>query len=144
MTCKNLMYLKLNIRPCGTHGWIRLITQLYEKNIRTHTWAFMGLYLMYKSIHILISLSVNVNISPHPSLPVSCYWFLRYFSRNHLELHATKSTFLSNLIWCKVFQNGIEFSIKFFTPLEPCKSNGQEGDLWVICIRTKYAWILFR
>ena len=38
-----------------------------------------------------------------------------------------------------MFQNGIEFSIKFFTPLEPCKPNGQEGDLWVICIRTKYA-----
>ena len=31
---KNLMYLKLNLRPCGTHRWIWL-TQLYLKNMWT-------------------------------------------------------------------------------------------------------------
>ena len=30
LTYKNLMYLKLNLRPCGTHGWIKL-TQLHLK-----------------------------------------------------------------------------------------------------------------
>ena len=45
LTDKNLMYLKLNLRPCGTHGWIKLI-QLYLKNMWTHNQkqAFMGLY----------------------------------------------------------------------------------------------------
>ena len=71
------------------------------------------------------------------------------FSKNpHLELPTCNSEHFFWTIWSDVrksiFQNGIEFSIKFFTPLEPCKPNGQEGDLWVICIRTKYAWILFR
>ena len=35
LTYKNLTYLKLNLRSCGTHGWIKL-TQLYLRNMWTH------------------------------------------------------------------------------------------------------------
>ena len=36
LTYKNLMYCKLNLRPCGTHRGIQL-TQLYLKNMWTHS-----------------------------------------------------------------------------------------------------------
>ena len=52
LTYKNLMYLKLNIRPCDTHGWIKL-NKLYLKNMWTYNkkWVFMGLYSINESTY---------------------------------------------------------------------------------------------
>ena len=63
------MYLKLNLRPCGTHGWIKLI-QLYLKNILS--WSIIKsehLWVCTKSMHRHIPISLVI-----PQKIVNSFW----------------------------------------------------------------------